>query len=327
MRNLLDMTRSSALLLAGAVIGILGSVLVGQFGFSRLLVFLLLAASFGLVVFGTRTDLAILHQYRLGARRRRKRPKIGILNDMEWGSEFGRVSTWTDISPSEWQYEIDQRASGKGVKLPVELMGTSSDFDPYAVIVNPYGGTYPERDLISFQTLNKIFQYVQDGGVFVNVADIPGYWAYHPMLGKRTETAPPIFDFETEGNERRLRVVRPFSVVPWMKRLGLNVLAVETVFREPADFLFDVRFQPVTGSRISGVCLQRAAMVDENMEAVHKVTVLDEAGQHRELASMFWVTYSEGSFLISLVSLSGQPKTVKDELRKALASLILSKLV
>ena len=325
MRTLPGMIRSLALLLAGAAAGILGSVLVGRFGFSWLLASVLIVVLVCLVVLGTGTDSAILHLHHLRARR--KRPKIGILNDMEWDSEFGKVSTWTDISPSEWKSEIDEQASGKGVQLPVELMGTSSDFDPYAVIVNPYGGTYPERDLISFQTLNKIFQYVQEGGVFVNVADIPGYWAYHPMLGKRTETAPPIFDFETEGDRRRLRVERPFSVVPWMKRLGLNVAAVETVFQEPADFLFDAQFQPVTGFKISGVRLHRAAIVDENIEAVHRVAVLDEAGQHRELASIFWVVYSEGSFLISLVSLSDQSGTVKDELRKALASLILSKLV
>jgi len=316
------MIRSLALLLAGAATGILGSVLVGQFGFSWLLVSLLLVVFVGLVVFGTRADLAIVHRYHLRARR--KRPKIGILNDIEWSPETQKISTSTDISPSEWQREIEKQARDKGMKLRVELMRTRSNFDPYAVVVNPYGGTYPERDLVSFQTLNSIFQYVQEGGLFVNVADIPGYWAYHPVLRKRTETAPPVWDVVAQDV---VRPVRPFTVVPWMQRLGLSVSNVEAVFREPVDFVFDTGFQSVTGSKIPGVRLHRVAIVEENMEAVHKVTMADLAGQHKDLASIFWVLYSEGSFLISLVSLSGQSESVKEELRKVLTSLILSKLM
>jgi len=316
------MTRSLALLLAGAATGILGSVLVERFAFSRLLVSVLLVVLVCLVLLGTRADLAIVHQYRLRARR--KRPKIGILNDMEWGPGILKVSAWTDISPSEWQREIEKQARDKGMKLRVELMRTSNNFDPYTVVVNPYGGTYPERDLVSFQTLNNIFQYVQEGGLFVNVADIPGYWAYHSMLRKRTETAPPVWDVVSGIH---LRAVRPFTVVPWMQKLGLNVVNVEAVFRQPVDFVFDLGFLSVTDSKIPGVRLHRLAIVEENMEVVHKVTMSDEAGQRKELASIFWFCMGEGSFLISLVFLSSQSQTVKEELRKVLVSLILSKLM
>ena len=315
------MIRSLALLLAGAAIGILGSVLVGQFGFSWPLVSLLLVVFVGLVVFGTGTDLAIVHRYHLWARR--KRPKIGILNDIEWNPDILKVSTSTDISPSEWQREIEKQARDKGMKLRVELMRTRSNFDSYAVVVNPYGGTYPEHDLVSLHTLNKIFQYVQERGLFVNVADIPGYWAYHPALRKRTETAPPVW-VEVQGT---LRAVRPFPVVPWMQKLGLSVSNVEAEFREPVNLVFEAGFQSVTGSKIPGVRLHRAAIVEENMEAVDEVSTPDSAGQHTERASIFWVRYYDGSFLISLVSLSGQSETAKEGLRKVLASLILSRLM
>ena len=57
--------RSLALLLAGAVIGILGSLLVGRMGFSYALIRALVAIFVLLLVLGTNTDSRIIHVYHL----------------------------------------------------------------------------------------------------------------------------------------------------------------------------------------------------------------------------------------------------------------------
>jgi hypothetical protein len=35
--------------------------------------------------------------------------------------------------------------------------------------------------------LDEIFNYVKEGGIFLNISDIPGYWAYNKLLERRLD--------------------------------------------------------------------------------------------------------------------------------------------
>lgn len=318
--------RSLALLLAGAIAGLVGSLLVQNLGFSFWLIAILLIVLVLLVLLGIGMDSFIIHHYRIQTRK--KRATIGILNDMGWFPEDQQVSAGTDISPKVWLQAIEDDAREKKAEVRVGLIKSTDSFTPYAVVINPYGGVYPEQNLASFATLDKIFSYVQEGGLFVNVAATPGYWVYHPLLKKRMEATVPVWHVDpTEGGAKKLRAVRLFSMVPWMKRLGLMVWNVEGEFKENLNLDFDTKFEQVTGSKLQGVRLHRLAMLEENVEAVCKMSVLDGAAQSRQRTPIFFATYGNGAFLISLIFITPQVKSVKEGLKRVIVQLILSKVL
>jgi len=63
------------------------------------------------------------------------------------------------------------------------------------MVINPYGGVYPEDDLSTLKSLDNIFDYVRNGGIYVNIADIPFYYAYERNLKRRIDTTPLAGDF------------------------------------------------------------------------------------------------------------------------------------
>lgn len=60
----------------------------------------------------------------------------------------------------------------------------------YPVVLNPYGGVYPEKNLTTLSSFKKIVSYVRKGGIYVNISDIPFYYAYDINLDRRIDTTP-----------------------------------------------------------------------------------------------------------------------------------------
>lgn len=50
----------------------------------------------------------------------------------------------------------------------------------YQIVVNSFGETYPEEDPYNYTTFSHICKYVENGGVFVNVAGIPFWYCHNP---------------------------------------------------------------------------------------------------------------------------------------------------
>ncbi|MFH1546300.1 MAG: hypothetical protein ABIE14_02905 [Patescibacteria group bacterium] len=96
----------------------------------------------------------------------------------------GNNSSWVDLSLCQiTKYLKDNGTAcvrGKKEKLIFR----------YPITINPYGGTYPEKNISQLQTLNNIFDYVCKGGIYVNIADIPFYYAYDENLQRRVDTTP-----------------------------------------------------------------------------------------------------------------------------------------
>ena len=114
-----------------------------------------------------------------------KAPKIGILDDLEWDAKnTGHIATYTNISLKKWQSVIKCLAREHKLLVEVELIKASQNLDPYIMLLNPYGGVYPEYDLETGVTFTKVLRYVKAGGVFINVADVPGFWVY-PLEEKK----------------------------------------------------------------------------------------------------------------------------------------------
>jgi len=83
-------------------------------------------------------------------------------------------------------------------KIRYKVSKSERAFKEYPVILNPFGGNYPEKDFSQLTSLQKIFQYVTNGGSYINIADIPFYYAYDENLKRSIDTTPLADGFSLE---------------------------------------------------------------------------------------------------------------------------------
>ena len=204
------------------------------------------------------------------------------------------------------------------VGIEVELLKTTNTFDHYSAIINPYGGAYPEVDLGRLRTLVKILRYVREGSLFVNVADIPTYWAFSPLLNRKIDNTPSTdIPINRDGN---IEVIpfRPFGRTPLMRELGLEGINTE-------NGKIQQRFDSIWPSEHSTFNAARAVFIEKNVESCVPVVTVG----NREASSMVRVKYGDGHVLLSLACIvdTSHNDTTKRLLRDALARLTLETLV
>lgn len=209
----------------------------------------------------------------LRQRWKQKKLRIGILNDMGWDETDEATMAGSDISPTMWKDGFCQK------KYQLDLITNDSDFRDFVAIINPYGGVYPEDDLETLDTVNKILQFVEGGGVFVNVADVPTYWAYSKNLKKRIDHTETVYSPEP---------LKPFRLVPLMKELDLEILNIPSGLTQ-TPYSFNT---------------ERVAVNTDNMEPIIPIIQMKTPNKDRneiDTASMFFIGYGKGDFLISLM--------------------------
>jgi hypothetical protein len=106
-------------------------------------------------------------------------PRIGIICGISHSGKDLIPMVWSDVSPEEWVNEIQKNAKSCGKRITAKLIYADASFDSYDAVINPFGGNYPETSFDGFPVYNKLLEYIRQGGLFVNVADIPTYWAYN----------------------------------------------------------------------------------------------------------------------------------------------------
>ena len=251
------------------------------------------------------------HAYLL--KKRWKEPlKIGILNDMGWNVENKEIIACTDIPIEDWKNAFEAFP-----KIKVELTDVTKTFNKYVTVLNPYGGVYPEADLKNLSTLNKIRNFVKEGGIFVNVADIPSYYAYDLNLKRRFDTTPSSFSIK----KNQIIVYRPFIETPLMKELGLTVLNVDA-FPQPQDLT------PFSESKVN-VISKRVAFVESNLKpCIPTNSVLTQLGKKVHTSALFTVRYGEGDFIISLIWISDKPhdKEAKKAIKNTITRITIDKI-
>ncbi len=307
-----DTWKSLALLIAGALASVIGGLLLRPPVCDTYL-WTLGTVVLILILYGSGAMSRMWHRYNLWMRKgnRLLAPKLGILNDMGWKDDHTQIASWTDISPKKWKEEIEKQAKEEKVRLKVELIDVAKNFGSYVAIVNPYGGVYPEHDVKTFRTLDRIFSYVNERGLFVNVADIPGYWAYSRLLDRRIDATPAIYDVN-------MNPVRHFQLTPFMEKLRLTVVGTERsdLFNWRAEFTQGVGELGEIGS----IEVRRVAVVERNVEPIIEPKELD----HQTKATpLFFAYYGEGKFLISLARLEcPQNGKIKETLQKIIVAYV-----
>lgn len=222
-------------------------------------------------------------------------PKIGVLSDLSW-DEGKDVVGWSNISPEKWKRSIMNKFPWR---YRVKLIKSTRDLRSFISIINPYGGIYFEDDLETKKSLRKIFQYVNYGGYFINVADVPGYWAYDPKIGRKTLAAPTQYLLNQKTNEHEAKV--SFNQVPFIKKLGLEIHETEK------SVLY--QWEPKSNimpniNNISKISVQRAINCKENVNPIIESKNVGET----KLSPFVEINYGKGKFVISTISLSEADK-------------------
>jgi hypothetical protein len=66
---------------------------------------------------------------------------------------------------------------------------SAAEIDPcFDAIINPFGETYPEEDWPTRRTYKRILNYINDGGLFVNVSGFPFFYYWDHALGQARPT-------------------------------------------------------------------------------------------------------------------------------------------
>jgi hypothetical protein len=111
----------------------------------------------------------------------KKRKLVGIYTPYEIEEAN---SSWTNLSRKQLRNILKKH------KINYGFFESDSSFKKYPIIVNPYGGVYPENNIATLESLDNIFDYVRRGGIYANIADIPFYYAYDKNLNRRIDTTP-----------------------------------------------------------------------------------------------------------------------------------------
>jgi hypothetical protein len=325
-----SIVKELALLFAGVLAGGLVSLLIQKTVFDIKAVILGVGVLIlFLILYGSGATSMIWNGYILW--KRRLTPKVGILNDMKWDLKNGEIYTCTDISPEEWEEEIKELARKRKVKIKVNWITSEENFDSYNAIINPYGGVYPEYDLKNFKTMNKILSYINEGGLFVNVADIPCYWACNPSIEpwRRIDTAlreAPYAYINKDGLVIPIKRFPLFELTPFTRELGVDVYIIEDYsnFNWGVLEFEDEYFKKFEVGNLE-VKVHRAAEVKDFLDPIVKSQNLEwEAPKKPKVTPIFFVTYGDGKLLSSLIfeNFKDHTEKTRNALKRMLAMLI-----
>lgn len=307
--------RNLSLVLGATILSVFGPNILSLFPDGSLCnLFLFLLAIF-LLLYGFGTIEKIVSETQIRFRNSRFIcPKVAILKGVSKGFKSEIPFVWSDISPDEWKDEIEKIARELGKNIKVKLIFSVESFESYNAILNPYGGNYPESSFDNFPVYNKILSYIRTGGLFVNVADIPTYWAYNPRLKRILDRTPAVYG--VAGEE-----VRFFNRVPLMQDLALRVQNIEQLQPQILPFQMLEKYSTL-GNDMTNLMVSRAAFIEGNVESVVQPIRVG----NQDMTPLFFCNYGDGRCLVSL-SFLNDTFSQNRPLKTVIAKLVVDQLI
>jgi hypothetical protein len=194
----------------------------------------------------------------------------------------------------------------------------------YTAILNPYDSIYPETDLSENRTVSKILSYVREGGLFINVGDIPGYYVYNIPAKKILHAATPIYFMRPDGN---LDYDRPFELTPLLKEVGLIIRKIEqTEITNEWEMVPQNKYLDKIPN-IGKLRVHRAVIVEKNVESIVSKKELAD----KQYSPIFITDFGNGKFLFSLLFLNHEDNlrvpNLKNNFTKLITQLVVSETV
>jgi len=260
-----------------------------------------------------------------------KKPVIGIVNDLPWSPrpEKGTYAwAWSKMEPGEWYSKIDNAIKKSKINAKPKLIKITNPLrrwflDRYLVIVNPYGSVYPEVDIKELTIWKSILYYVLHGGRFVNVADIPFYWAYDPKREIRYEMVKYFHQYVPMYKRSSDDVLHPVSggiisfgpypETPFLSELRINIINTETTKGEYINPMYSslkLKSSLLKSNYLDSVAINRGVVVgkvengERKIEVNHVKSMVEELEWDGKLVTPFCSIYfGKGKFLVSLAFL------------------------
>jgi len=214
-------------------------------------------------------------------------PKIGIIYSVSNIEPSNIPLVWTDVAPECWGSLVRNAAETANKKIIVKLIDAKSSFDSFNVIINPYGGNLPELNLVTFPVYNKLLDYIKKGGFFVNIADIPTYWSFNPLINRLVDRTPAVYDIHGA-------VSRHFQRTPLLEELALS--AYNLGEQNKNKFKLVGRYSGYGEKEIS-LRLSRCVKLESHIESV---TLPIKLQPNLEVSPLFFCNYGDGLCLISM---------------------------
>ncbi len=149
-------------------------------------------------------------------------PVIGILNEVQ--CENNRDGhPYTSFLSSDWDAQLKRQ------DLNTKIIAIDQLDDEYAVVINPYGEVYPERDPLSLHSFEKIKKYIDKGGIFVCAGGVPFYYCWDSRTEHRVTLSKQVQGYVMRAQNILLPTFfypPVFSLVdiPVNESFGVNVL-------------------------------------------------------------------------------------------------------
>jgi len=129
----------------------------------------------------------ILSQVEKSSRWDMGRPiKFGILNGYVRDPTMEKpcAQSWAFPTAGFWKDYLSKLRRDERQKYDVTEITANQITEEFAVVLNPYGETYPEYSIENKEVYNQIETFVRNGGVFFNTAGFAFFYAWDWKLGK-----------------------------------------------------------------------------------------------------------------------------------------------
>lgn len=84
-----------------------------------------------------------------------------------------------------WRDYFSKIKRNEQPKYEVQEINAGEISEEFAVVLNPFGETYPERSMNDRYIYNQIKLFIKNGGVFVNTAGFPFFYAWDTKKGEK----------------------------------------------------------------------------------------------------------------------------------------------
>lgn len=115
--------------------------------------------------------------WKLSMKRKLRKPRVGIIK------QEGCPSPFTSYTPEDWKRRLTD------LSLKCEFIHVSEISNKFATIINPYGEEYPEEDLLTLKTLERIKEYISDGGIFLCAGGLAFWYGFDFRMGREVPLA------------------------------------------------------------------------------------------------------------------------------------------
>lgn len=113
--------------------------------------------------------------------------KLGILNGYVEEDVLEKPCAaypFVEFGIDDWERRFKRFLANDKSRYIIEKIPISRISNDFALVLNPFGEAYPEKDIKKRFSFNILKDYVADGGVYVNTGGFPFFYAWDVAEGK-----------------------------------------------------------------------------------------------------------------------------------------------